>query len=75
MKLLRPPAGIPIKRISAAKKALGAALVVLGFLALLTPLTPGAWLMFIGMEILGVRLLSREKISSWWRRLRNRRVE
>ncbi len=46
----------PIRR-----KALGVFLVVVGFIALVTPLTPGAWLGIIGLELLGVRLLFLEK--------------
>lgn len=38
-----------------ARKMLGVLLIVVGFLALLTPLTPGAWLVPIGLGILGVR--------------------
>jgi len=38
-----------------ARKTFGVGLVILGFLALLTPLTPGAWLVPIGFGILGIR--------------------
>lgn len=46
-----------------AKKLIGLGLLALGFAALVTPFTPGSWLIFIGAELLGVRLL-------FWRRLR-----
>lgn len=38
------------------KKVIGWFFVVVGFLALVTPLTPGAFLLVIGMELLGLRL-------------------
>ncbi|MBU6390263.1 hypothetical protein KGQ31_01810 [Patescibacteria group bacterium] len=44
-------------------KALGIFLLLVGFLALITPFTPGSWLMFIGLELLGVDLLIYEKIK------------
>jgi len=39
------------------KKVLGIFLIIVGLLALLTPLTPGSWLALIGLELLGVRML------------------
>lgn len=51
--------------ISALKKLIGVLLILLGLLALVTPLTPGAWLIFVGLEILGVRLL-------FWTKLKDR---
>jgi Putative transmembrane protein (PGPGW) len=38
------------------KKTIGWFFVVVGFFALVTPLTPGAFLLVIGMELLGLRL-------------------
>lgn len=49
----------------------GIALIVIGFVALVTPLTPGAWLMFVGLELIGVRLAAWDKIKQW---LQNRRT-
>jgi len=49
----------------ALKIALGIVLIILGVLALLTPLTPGSWLALIGLEILGLRLLVERKIISF----------
>jgi hypothetical protein len=46
------------------KIVLGIVLIVLGVLALLTPLTPGSWLALIGLEILGLRILLERKIIS-----------
>ncbi len=49
-----------MKRI--AKKVLGVILIILGFLALITPLSPGSWLLLIGLEILGLRILLEDKL-------------
>jgi Putative transmembrane protein (PGPGW) len=38
------------------KKAVGYFLVLVGFVALVTPLTPGAFLLIIGLELLGIRM-------------------
>lgn len=46
------------------KKIAGWFLVVFGFLALVTPLTPGGILFFVGLEILGLRIVFTEKIKS-----------
>lgn len=40
-----------------AKMFIGAILLVIGLVALLTPFTPGAWLIFVGLELLGIRLI------------------
>lgn len=37
----------------------GVGLILVGLAALVTPLTPGSWLALIGLELLGVRILSR----------------
>lgn len=37
------------------RKVAGWSLVVFGFLALVTPLTPGGILFFLGLELLGLR--------------------
>lgn len=47
------------------KKVLGVVLIVYGFFALLTPLTPGAWLIFLGMELLGIEFLFIEKLKNY----------
>ena len=43
---------------------LGVMLVILGLVALVTPLTPGSWLVPIGLELLGLRLLIQRKLLS-----------
>jgi hypothetical protein len=46
------------------RKIAGAALIIVGVLALVTPLTPGSWLIFVGAELLGVQMLSRENLRA-----------
>jgi hypothetical protein len=46
------------------KKAVGIILLLAGLIALITPLTPGSWLAFVGAELLGIRLLFLEKIKA-----------
>ena len=43
---------------------LGIVLIILGVFAALTPFTPGSWLAFIGLEILGIRILLQRKFLS-----------
>jgi len=45
------------------RRSLGVTLILLGFLALITPLTPGALLMLVGgLELLGIRFLFLDRI-------------
>ena len=44
------------------KKALGCLLIVIGFVAIIAPIIPGAPLVFIGLELLGFRLLFIDKL-------------
>ncbi|OGY99406.1 MAG: hypothetical protein A2945_00940 [Candidatus Liptonbacteria bacterium RIFCSPLOWO2_01_FULL_52_25] len=53
------------RAISAKKRVLGIALIIVGLVALLTPLTPGSWLIIVGLEIFGIRLAAAEKIKAW----------
>lgn len=46
------------------KKIVGVILIVYGFIALITPFTPGSWLIFFGLELLGIRLAFWEKIKN-----------
>lgn len=46
------------------KKGVGVILVILGFLALITPLTPGSWLIPIGLELLGLRFLLEDRLRA-----------
>ena len=45
------------------KKVVGVILMIAGVLALVTPFTPGSWLIFVGAELLGLRLWWRQKIG------------
>jgi hypothetical protein len=49
----------------AVRVAIGIILVVLGLIALLTPLTPGSWLIPIGLEVLGLRILLENRVRAW----------
>lgn len=49
------------------KKVVGVVLIILGLVALLTPLTPGSWLIPIGLELLGLRILLRDRLLRWAR--------
>jgi uncharacterized protein YqgC (DUF456 family) len=59
------------------RNILAVVLIIVGFLALVTPFTPGSWLIFVGGEMLGIGLLSRdgartwlEKLKDWWTKRR-----
>ena len=47
------------------KKTVGIILVIIGIVALVTPFTPGSWLVFIGLELLGFRILLADKFKIW----------
>ena len=47
------------------RTVVGVILILLGFLALVTPLTPGSWLILVGLELLGLRILLRDKLLAW----------
>mgnify|MGYP001602340424 CR=1 len=54
------------------RRTVGIFCMIIGIIAFLTPLTPGSWLILVGLEIFGVRILFWEKIKSYfvkiWRR-------
>lgn len=50
---------------SKVKKGIGVVLITIGLVALFTPLTPGSWLIFVGLGFFGVRILFWEKIVLW----------
>lgn len=57
------------------RKIIGIVLIVLGALALLTPFTPGSWLIFIGLGFLGFRLVSEDgklSLSELKKKLKNK---
>ena len=45
------------------KKVVGVVLVFIGVVAILTPLTPGSGLIFVGFELLGFRFLLWDNIK------------
>lgn len=49
-------------------RVIGWILVVFGFVMLVTPLTPGGSLFFVGLELLGLRIIGIEKIKSLFRK-------
>ena len=48
------------------KKILGVILIILGVLIHMIPLMPGSWLIVLGLELLGVRLLIWDKVKSYF---------
>ncbi len=52
------------------RKGVGITLIVLGSLALLTPLTPGSWLILVGLWLLGFRFLWWDKFKVWLQKKR-----
>lgn len=54
------------------RKTVGIVLVVIGFLALITPLTPGAWLIPIGLWLLGFKFLFWKKTKTWFQRFKRK---
>ncbi|MBX4186700.1 MAG: hypothetical protein KW802_00340 [Candidatus Doudnabacteria bacterium] len=42
----------------------GIILIIIGFIALVTPLTPGSWLIFVGLSLLGVHIALWDKIKA-----------
>ncbi|MEK7608677.1 MAG: hypothetical protein AAB495_03795 [Patescibacteria group bacterium] len=50
------------------KKTIGVLLVLVGLLALATPFTPGSWLVVVGLELIGFRILFWDKIKARFRK-------
>ena len=48
------------------KKITGVLLIIAGLLILLTPLTPGSWIIFVGLELLGIRMAFWKKLKLWF---------
>jgi hypothetical protein len=59
-----PKQNDPSQKQAKLKKNLGVFFIVVGFIALVTPFTPGAWLIPIGLGLIGVRLAFWEKIRA-----------
>jgi len=47
------------------KFLIGILFILLGILALVTPLTPGAWLIFVGLELIGIRIIAWRRFLDW----------
>jgi protein-S-isoprenylcysteine O-methyltransferase Ste14 len=47
------------------RTVVGVILIILGFVALVTPLSPGSWLILVGLELLGLRILLQDKLLAW----------
>jgi hypothetical protein len=56
------------------RKTIGLVLILLGLAALLTPLTPGSWLIPIGLELVGLRLLLQDRLLTWAKRHPNSKL-
>ena len=57
------------------KKIIGILLIIIGLLALVTPFTPGSWLIFVGLEFLGFRMLFWDKIKAWFKKHNSRQTK
>lgn len=50
------------------KKTLGVAFILLGALAVVAPIIPGAPIVFIGLELLGLRLVFLDRVKTRFRK-------
>lgn len=53
------------------KRIIGVLFLLLGIAALVTPLTPGAWLIFVGMELLGIGFLTPSGLRKYLVRIKS----
>ncbi len=49
------------------KRIIGVILVVFGLVALIIPFFPFAWVAFVGLELLGLRVLFLDRVRTWWK--------
>lgn len=47
------------------KKPLGVFLVITGLILHLIPLFPAGWIVVLGLELIGIRILLQDKIKAW----------
>ncbi|MEX2014009.1 MAG: hypothetical protein WD896_01495 [Parcubacteria group bacterium] len=47
------------------RKAAGIILVIVGLLSIVTPFTPVGFLLLVGLELLGMRILVWDKLKNW----------
>lgn len=52
------------------KKIAGVVLIILGFVLHLVPLFPAGWIIFLGLELLGINLLLQDRIKSWLKKFK-----
>lgn len=50
------------------RKIVGVVFVVIGLLSVITPLTPVGFLLILGLEILGIRVLFWDKLKNWFKK-------
>ncbi|MDP3763265.1 MAG: hypothetical protein Q8Q92_01235 [bacterium] len=50
------------------RKVAGIVLIIIGLLSIVTPFTPVGFLLLLGLEILGLRVLVGDKLKSWFKK-------
>lgn len=60
-----------LRRNSWIKKMIGVAFVLFGFIAFITPITPGSWIAIIGLELMGIQILSEDVRKKYKARIIN----
>ena len=50
------------------RKAVGVILVIIGLISIVTPFTPVGFLLIVGLELLGIRVLFWDKFKSWFKK-------
>ena len=56
------------------RKTIGVMLVVIGLISIITPLTPVGFLLVLGLEVLGVRVLFWDKLKKWFKKEQSKEV-
>lgn len=52
------------------RKVVGISFIVLGVVIHLIPFLPASWLIFIGLEVLGMRMIFQNKLKNWLHKIR-----
>lgn len=50
------------------RKVIGVILIIIGLLSIITPFTPVGFLLVLGLEILGIRVLVWDKLKAWFKK-------
>ena len=50
------------------RKIVGVILITIGLASVLTPFTPVGFLLIVGLEMIGLRLVLQDKIKSWFKK-------